>query len=95
MGQFLFFYERPEPSTWAYMSTFLVIGIFFLFHRFWSLRNLDLLLIILLTPGLLMVYEGREQERSLPQIRSAHGVSGANETLRPSRNQENHVSPLV
>jgi hypothetical protein len=95
MGQFLFFYERPEPSTWAYMSTFLVIGIFFLFHRFWSLRNLDLLLIILLTPGLLMVYEGREQERSLPQIRSAHGVSGANETLRPSRNQENQVSPLV
>jgi hypothetical protein len=96
MGQFLFFYERPEPSTWAYMSTFLVVGIFFLFHRFWSLRNLDLLLIILLTPGLLLVYEGREQERSLPQPRSTHRVSGANEALRPVLDQERHAfSPLV
>ncbi|MFM8326383.1 MAG: hypothetical protein ACKN9U_16095 [Pirellulaceae bacterium] len=96
MGQFLFCYERPEPSTWAYMSTFLVVGIFFLFHRFWSLRNLDLLLIILLTPGLLMVYEGREQERSLPQPRSAHRVSGSNPAQWPTvRGERLTVSPLV
>jgi hypothetical protein len=78
------------------MSTFLVIGIFFLFHRFWSLRNLDLLLIILLTPGLLMVYEGRELERSQPQVGSVLRVSESNEMLLPPASEgKNPVSPLV
>lgn len=57
MGQFLFYYQRPEPATWVYMSSFLVIGIFFMFHRFWSVRNLDVVLLLLLTPGLMLVYE--------------------------------------
>lgn len=65
MGQFLFYYQRPEPATWVYLSSFLVIGIYFMFHRLWSLRNLDILLIIFLTPGLMMVYEGRKKAADL------------------------------
>jgi hypothetical protein len=57
MGQFLFYYQRPEPATWVYMSSFLVVGIYFMFHRFWSVRNLDILLLLLLTPGLMLIYE--------------------------------------
>ena len=62
MGQILLQYKRPDPTTWVYMSSFLTIGLFFVFHRFWSIRNLDILLLILLAPGLLMVHEGYRRQ---------------------------------
>ncbi len=61
MSEFLLQYKRPDPVTWVYLSSFLTIGLFFAFHRFWSLRNLDLILLILLAPGLLLVHDGRRQ----------------------------------
>ncbi len=60
MSHLLLYYQRPEPATWVFLSTFLLFGLYFVFHRFWSLRNLDLLLLVLLAPGLMMVYEGRK-----------------------------------
>ncbi|WP_404304897.1 hypothetical protein [Neorhodopirellula lusitana] len=64
MSEFLLYYRRPDPTTWVYMSSFLTIGLFFVFRRFWSVRNLDIVLLILLAPGLLMVNEGyRRQSR--------------------------------
>ncbi len=68
MSQLLFFYVRPEPGTWVYLSVFLLIGVFFVFHRFWSVRNLDILLLVLLTPGILLVYEGRKVRRLSPTV---------------------------
>lgn len=62
MSEILLYYKRPDPTTWVYMSSFLTIGLYFVFHRFWSVRNLDIVLIILLAPGLLVVYEGRRRE---------------------------------
>ena len=59
MSEILLYYSRPNPTTWVYLSSFLMIGLYFVFHRFWSVRNLDLVLLILLAPGLLMVHEGR------------------------------------
>jgi len=53
-------YETIPPITWAYMSSLLMIALFFKFNRFWSVRNFDLLLIILLAPGILMVDQGRQ-----------------------------------
>ena len=40
------------------MSSLLMLALFFKFNRFWSVRNFDLLLIILLAPGLLMIDTG-------------------------------------
>ncbi len=60
MNYFPFGYKPIEASTWAYLSSLLMLALFFKFNRFWSLRNFDLLLIILLTPGLLMVHYGSE-----------------------------------
>lgn len=60
MSEFLFYYVRPEPPTWVFLSFFAVIGIFVVFRRFWSLRNLDILLVLAFTPGFMMVYEGRK-----------------------------------
>ncbi len=61
MGDILFRYERVNPTTWAYLSSLLSIALFFKFSRFWSVRNFDLLLIILLAPGLLCIKTGLEQ----------------------------------
>lgn len=58
MSEILFQYERVPPATWVYLSSLLAIGLFFKFNRFWSVRNLDLLLLILLAPGLLLVHFG-------------------------------------
>lgn len=62
MSQILLYYKRPDPTTWVYMSSFLTIGLFFVFHRFWSIRNLDVVLLILLAPGLLVVHEGYRRQ---------------------------------
>lgn len=58
MREILIDYQRIHLTTWAYLSSLLVIGLFFKFSRFWSVRNLDLVLLILLAPGLLQVHFG-------------------------------------
>jgi len=57
MQEILFKYE-VNPTTWAYLSALLVVGIYFKFRRFWSVRNLDLIGLIAFSPGLLAVYHG-------------------------------------
>jgi hypothetical protein len=57
MQEILFGY-KINPTTWAYLSSLLTIGIYFKFHRFWSVRNLDLLGLIGYAPGLLLLYYG-------------------------------------
>ena len=60
MREILFEYEM-HPTTWVYLSSLLMIGIYFKFHRFWSVRNLDLVGLIAFAPGLLLVARGQEQ----------------------------------
>ena len=54
MQNILFEYVMP-PTTWVYVSALMTVGIYFKFHRFWSVRNLDLIGLIALSPGLLLV----------------------------------------
>jgi len=61
MSEILFRYEQVAPTTWAYLSALLVIALYFKFSRIWSVRNLDLLILILLSPGLLLVKYGMDQ----------------------------------
>src|SRR5262245_36873690 len=63
MSEILFQYDRISPTTWVYMSSLLTIALYFKFSRVWSVRNLDLVLLILLAPGLLMVLQGRQMQR--------------------------------
>ncbi len=58
MSEILFQYERVNPTTWAYLASLLVIALYFKFNRIWSVRNLDLIGLILLAPALLMVKYG-------------------------------------
>lgn len=55
MEIFPFGYHRIHEASWAYLSSLLMLALFFKFNRFWSFRNLDLVLLILLAPGILMV----------------------------------------
>ena len=58
MNDFLFQYHKVNPTTWVYLSSLLTIGLFFKFSRLLSVRNLDLIGLIMLAPGLLMVEYG-------------------------------------
>ena len=60
MQEILFEYEM-NPTTWAYVSSLMLIGIYFKFHRFLSIRNLDLVALIAFSPALLIIARGYEQ----------------------------------
>ncbi len=93
MSQFLFHYVRLEPPTWVFLSTLLVVGLFLMFHRFWSLRNLDILLVLAFTPGMMMVYEGRQKAFPLEPAAVQNGleVGGANNSI-PTETLEVNLS---
>ena len=55
MPDILFHYERVNPTSWAYLSSLLMLALYFKFNRVWSVRNLDLFLLIFFAPGLLLV----------------------------------------
>jgi hypothetical protein len=60
MREVLFEYDL-NPTTWVYISSLMMIGIYFKFHRFFSVRNLDIVGLIAFAPGLLLVAHQKEQ----------------------------------
>jgi hypothetical protein len=59
MPEILFEY-RMNATTWVYVSSLLIIGIYFKFHRFWSVRNLDLIGLMSFAPGFLLITHGQQ-----------------------------------
>src|SRR5262245_5962214 len=49
----------PNATTWYYFSWLLAVALFFKFSRVLSVRNLDVLSLFLLGPGLLLLVESR------------------------------------
>jgi hypothetical protein len=74
MSEILFQYEQVNPTTWAYLSSLLVIALYFKFNRVWSVRNWDLFGLILLAPALLMVQYGLEQGAGPPRAKVVEHV---------------------
>lgn len=64
MSEILFHYERVNPTSWAYLSSLLTIALFFKFNRFLCVRNLDLILVVLLAPGLLCIEQALRGQAS-------------------------------
>ena len=78
MSEFPFAYEKIAPTTWAYLSSLLMLALFFKFNRFWSFRNFDLALIVLLAPGILLVDFGKRVQPSAgPVLQSVDTQSEA------------------
>ena len=98
MSEVLLYYRRPDPTTWVYLSSFLTVGLFFVFHRVWSVRNADLLLLILLGPGVLMVHEGyrrelvRQDEASISEAKSSNVPAAGQDALPDERIATNEIS---
>ena len=79
MSDFLLQYEKIDPATFAVLASFLTISLFFKFNRFWSVRNLDILFLILFAPGLLLIEQGEfQQARAIESFRPT-GVSQPDE----------------
>ncbi|MGD9723274.1 MAG: hypothetical protein AB7O59_18425 [Pirellulales bacterium] len=69
MSAILFQYTKVDPTTWVYLSSLLTIALFFKFSRVWSVRNLDLICLILLAPGVVVVEYGLSHDNpSVEQI---------------------------
>ncbi len=43
------------PGVWIFLSLWICVTLFFKFSRFWSVRNLDLLLLFVLAPGMMLI----------------------------------------
>ena len=43
------------PEVWLFLSLLGCVTLFFKFSRFWSVRNLDLLLLFVLAPGMMLI----------------------------------------
>jgi hypothetical protein len=46
---------QVNEATWFYLSLLLIVAVFFRFNRLWSLRNVDLILLLSISPGLLLL----------------------------------------
>ena len=46
-----------DNATWFYLSLFLIVAVYFRFSRFFSLRNLDLLVLLSISPGILLAQQ--------------------------------------
>ena len=68
MSVILYQYEKVNPTSWAYLSSLLLLALFFKFNRVFSIRNLDLFLLISLAPGLLLVQFSFENEGFKPEL---------------------------
>src|SRR5206468_985689 len=62
----------PNAATWSYFSLLLAIALFFKFTRLLSIRNLDVLGLFLLVPGLLLLQEGH----NLAAMQATQRVAG-------------------
>jgi hypothetical protein len=47
------------PEVWLFLSLLGCVTLFFKFSRFWSVRNLDLLLLFVLAPGMMLIVLNR------------------------------------
>jgi hypothetical protein len=72
MREILINYEQVNPTTWAYLSSLLMIAVYFKFSRFFSIRNLDLVALISLAPALLMIQYGQQHVDSSAVVHAGY-----------------------
>jgi len=84
MSEILFQYEKVNPTSWAYLSSILLLALFFKFNRVFSVRNLDLILLILIAPGLLLVQYGQAAEKTISDRQMAAAALAASSSVLPA-----------
>ena len=56
-------FNLPNSTTWFYFSLLLAIALFFRFTRLLSVRNVDVVALFILVPGLLLLLEAQTRAR--------------------------------
>lgn len=92
MSEVLLYYRQVNPTTWAYLSSLLIIALYFKFNRIWSVRNLDLALLILLAPGLMLIHFGQELQTAAHAWKPATTVAA--KSIEADSPKENRDKPL-
>lgn len=67
----IFMLYEVNPTTWFYISSLMILCVFFKFRRVWSVRNYDLIWLLMLSPGMIMVAHGYDSCGYM----TIHGVS--------------------
>ena len=60
MDSLLPFYQI-NAATWFYLSLLLIVAVFLKFDRLWSLRNLDLILLLCISPAVFFIQPGEQE----------------------------------
>jgi hypothetical protein len=68
-------FNLPNATTWLFFSFLLAMALFFKFSRLISVRNLDVVMIFLLVPGLLIVQAVRPQPMPAEKLPAVQVVS--------------------
>ena len=58
LNEIFFSYEHVESTTWLYLTSLMMVTLFFKFGRVFSIRNLDVILLSLFAPCFLLVSYG-------------------------------------
>lgn len=74
-GSIFLDFSLPNATTWFYFAALLAVALFFKFSRFFSVRNLDVVTIFLVVPGLLLLHEGHTQGAAITAGRVGVAVS--------------------
>lgn len=77
-------FHLPNAATWFYFSLILTVALFFQFTRLLSVRNLDLLMLFLLVPGILLLQEAHSLQgtaATLPEGERAQLMDRGNREL--------------
>jgi hypothetical protein len=67
-------FNLPNSTTWFYFSLLLAMALFFRFTRLLSVRNLDVVGLFLLTPGLLILLQAQTQARRTQEAMPAQAA---------------------
>src|SRR5438067_1566351 len=70
-GSIFLDFTLPNATTWFVFSLLLTVAVFFKFSRLLSVRNLDVLTLFLMVPGLLILQEAHTQQAVLAAGRVA------------------------
>lgn len=68
-------FNLPNSTTWFFFSFLLAMTLFFKFSRLLSVRNLDVVMIFLLVPGLLVLQAARQQPATHIATLVGHGAA--------------------
>ena len=80
-------FTLPNATTWFYFSFLLAVAVFFKFSRLWSVRNLDILTLFLLMPGLMFIQASRPSAQPIsrnPTLETASLVASCTSTTLPT-----------